>query len=166
MLAAWPGKSIVHLCGDFDPREACRSPVFARSIRHPDCKINGVRVLPRPSSLAVRWEDLQIAAMREPLDRSWAGDLTFLVFAVAQLLDGIFTYVGISMFGSGIEANPLIAWSMTMLGAGGALIAIKLMALGCGAVLHVQSMHRTVAALALVYLIGALWPWTRLLLSV
>jgi hypothetical protein len=93
--------------------------------------------------------------------RSWLGDAAFLIFIVAQISDGLFTYLGIAAFGMRIEANPLIAWYVNTFGLGLALIAIKLFAVTCGAVLHLNAMHRTVGALTLVYLIGAVWPWTR-----
>ena len=95
--------------------------------------------------------------------RSWLGDAAFLVFIVTQISDGWFTYLGIATFRIGIEANPLIAWSVSTFGLGQALVAIKVFAVMCGAVLHLNAMHRTVGALTLVYLVGAVWPWTRVL---
>ena len=100
---------------------------------------------------------------RRALRRSWLGDAAFLLFIVVQISDGLFTYLGIAAFRLSIEANPLIAWSVSTFGLGSALIAIKLFAVTCGAVLHLNEMHRTVGALTLVYLVGAVWPWTRVL---
>ena len=80
-----------------------------------------------------------------------------------QLLDGAFTYIGILSFGPGIEANPLLAWYVATYGAATALIGAKLMALGCGAVLYATAMHRTISALVVVYGVGALAPWVRIL---
>lgn len=91
------------------------------------------------------------------------GDVAFVVFAVAQALDGMFTYVGIVSFGHGIEANPIIAWYVAAYGAETAVIGAKVVALGCGAILHFTAMHRTVAVLALVYAVAAIWPWTLIL---
>ena len=42
--------------------------------------------------------------------RSLFGDGVLLVFLVAQLCDGAFTYVGVHHFGLGIEANPIVGW--------------------------------------------------------
>jgi hypothetical protein len=95
--------------------------------------------------------------------RSRLGDLAFVSFAFVQMCDGVFTYVGIALFGHGVEANPLIAWSVGVYGAGTALIAAKLFAVGCGAILHLTAMHRTVGLLAVMYAVGALWPWATIL---
>ena len=84
-----------------------------------------------------------------PDTRTRHGDVAFVLFALLQLLDGLFTYVGIVSFGPGIEANPLLAWYVTAFGAATALIGAKLMALGCGAVLYATAMHRTMSALVL-----------------
>jgi hypothetical protein len=100
-----------------------------------------------------------------PVDRtrSRLGDIAFVSFALVQMCDGVFTYVGIALFGHGVEANPLIAWSVEAYGAANALIAAKLIAVGCGAILHLTAMHRTVGLLAGVYAVGALWPWATIL---
>lgn len=98
-----------------------------------------------------------------PDTRTWYGDVAFVLFALVQLLDGIFTYIGIVSFGPGIEANPLLAWYVAAYGAATALIGAKLMALGCGAVLYATAMHRTMSALVVVYGVGALGPWVRIL---
>jgi hypothetical protein len=95
--------------------------------------------------------------------RSWFGDAVFLAFTVTQLSDGLLTYLGIITFGIGIEANPLIVWNVGTFGIGFGLIAIKLFAITCAAFLHLRAMHRTVSALTLAYLAGAVWPWTRVL---
>ena len=98
-----------------------------------------------------------------PDTRTRQGDVAFVLFALMQLLDGIFTYVGIVSFGPGIEANPLLAWYVAVYGATTALVGAKLMALGCGAILYVTAMHRTMGALVVVYVVGALGPWVRVL---
>jgi uncharacterized protein DUF5658 len=97
--------------------------------------------------------------------RSWLGDAAFLLFIVAQISDGLFTYLGIAAFRLSIEANPLIVWSVSTFGLGSAIIAIKLFAVTCGAVLHLNAMHRTIGALTLVYLVGAVLPWTRVFVA-
>ena len=40
------------------------------------------------------------------------GDLSVVVFLLAQVSDGVLTYIGVSTYGLGIEGNPLIAWLM------------------------------------------------------
>jgi len=54
------------------------------------------------------------------------GDLIIVAFLLAQCLDGVFTYVGVMTFGTGIEANPVIAWLMQAFGSGPALTGAKL----------------------------------------
>ena len=103
------------------------------------------------------------AASRTDRSNTILGDIAFVFFAIAQLLDGFFTYLGVLRFGPAIEANPLIAWYVAMYGAAAALIGAKLVALGCGAVLHLATMHRTIAALTALYAVAALWPWVEVL---
>ena len=88
----------------------------------------------------------------------------FLTFLIAQLFDGVFTYVGVGMFGASIEANPLVAWYIAVFGAGVALIGMKTLAIGCAAILHLRAMHHAIMALTVFYVAAALLPWTRLLL--
>jgi len=91
--------------------------------------------------------------------RSMFGVGILLVFLLAQLLDGVFTYVGISRFGEAIEANPLLAWYIATFGAGVAVIGAKTLAVACAAMLHLYNRHRTVGVLTILYLVAAVWPW-------
>ena len=91
------------------------------------------------------------------------GDGILLAFLLAQLSDGILTYVGISTFGEAIEANPLLAWYISRFGPAVAVIGAKSFAVACAATLHFCDRHRTVGVLTIVYLAGAVWPWTRLI---
>jgi arginine exporter protein ArgO len=99
--------------------------------------------------------------MRAP--RSWFGDATLLAFALAQLCDGVFTYVGVRVFGASIEANPIVAWYIDTLGASAAMVAVKGLALTCGAFLHIYGRHRTLALLAALYVVVAIRPWLDVL---
>lgn len=91
------------------------------------------------------------------------GDVALLVFLIAQASDGVLTYVGVSTYGLHIEANPLIGWLMTLLGEGAALATAKVAAVGFGIALHLSSVHRAVAALAILYLAVAVFPWIAIL---
>jgi hypothetical protein len=91
--------------------------------------------------------------------RSTSGDAIMLLFLVAQLLDGVFTYVGIATFGAAIEGNPLLAWHIAMFGPGVALIGAKAVAVTCGATLHFCNRHRTIGVLTIIYLAAAVCPW-------
>ena len=91
--------------------------------------------------------------------RSTFGDVILLLFLLAQLLDGVLTYVGIATFGEAIEGNPLLAWYIAMFGPGVALIGAKAVAVTCGAMLHFCARHRTIGVLTLIYLAAAVYPW-------
>jgi len=90
------------------------------------------------------------------------GNAVFVVFALVQLADGLLTYFGIIAFGTSIEANPLIEWSVAAFGAGTALVGAKTVAVACAMVLHLTARHYIMGALTIAYLITAIWPWTRL----
>jgi uncharacterized membrane protein len=98
-----------------------------------------------------------------PSRRSRFGDVAVVVFLITQALDGMLTYVGVSLMGLHMEANPLLAWLMGSMGHGAALTSAKVLAGGFGVLLHLSSVHRVVAALAAFYLIVAIIPWVTLL---
>jgi hypothetical protein len=107
-----------------------------------------------------------------PLPKLWSplleltrfGNVAIVVFLVAQCLDGIFTYVGVSTYGIGVEANPLIAGLMINLGHGLALVTAKSLAAMLGLCLHMREIHGAVALLAGFYVAVAIVPWMALLL--
>ena len=65
-------------------------------------------VIPRP---------LQPAAAIIPASRDWFGNVIVVMFLIAQLLDFIFTYLGVTVFGVR-EGNPLLEHSMHAMGLG------------------------------------------------
>ena len=89
----------------------------------------------------------------------------WIAFVVVQALDGAMTFVGMHRFGTHIEANPLLAWYVSVLGPAVALCAAKLFAVGCGAALYLTAHHKTIGVLALAYLLGAVGPWIHLFWS-
>jgi hypothetical protein len=91
------------------------------------------------------------------------GNWAIVLFLAMQGLDGVFTYVGLSIYGPSIEANPLLAWLMHSFGAGPALAGAKLTAAGLGIILHLVAVHRAVALLTILYAGAAILPWTHLL---
>ena len=95
--------------------------------------------------------------------RSQFGNIAILALLLAQVLDGSLTYLGVSVFGPTIEANPLLNWLMATVGDGAALTGAKLLAGFCAVVLHLQAAHTIVAALAVVYIGAAVVPWMSLL---
>jgi len=91
------------------------------------------------------------------------GNVVVIAFLVAQCLDGIFTYIGVTTFGNGIEANPLIGALMVHLGHGTALLVAKMIAVSLGIALHLRGVHIAVAVLVLFYVATAVVPWIAIL---
>jgi len=97
--------------------------------------------------------------------RSAFGDLMVVGFLVVQCLDGVLTYFGVSIWGPGIEANPLISMAMAVAGPIPGLAGAKLVAIAFGIVLHLRRVHNVVALLTLIYLTVAIVPWAAPLLA-
>ena len=97
--------------------------------------------------------------------RNLFGDFALVLFLLAQASDGVLTYVGVATYGPTIEANPLIAWLMATMGQGLALTTAKVTAATFGVTLHLISVHKAVAALAVFYFAVAVVPWITLLFA-
>jgi len=98
------------------------------------------------------------------LPRRWsAAESLWLVFVTVQALDGVMSYVGVSLHGPAIEANPLIAWYLGVLGPAAGFALAKLFAVTCGSVLYITARHRWVAALTMLYVVFAVGPWIQVL---
>lgn len=95
--------------------------------------------------------------------RSVFGEVALVVFLIAQVLDGVLTYVGVGLYGPELEGNPLVAWLMQTLGHGPGLAAAKVTASVFGIVLHLTAVHMAVAALAAFYVVVAIVPWTLII---
>lgn len=93
------------------------------------------------------------------------GDLVVVGFLCAQVLDGVFTYLGVRLWGPGIEANPLVSSAVAAAGLGTGLIAVKLTAIGFGILLHLRRVHNLVALLTAIYFAIAILPWAAIFLS-
>jgi len=91
------------------------------------------------------------------------GEIALVVFLFAQFTDGLFTYLGVSAFGLGVEANPIVVSLMTHLGHGPGLVSAKMLAAVLGVCLYQRRIHGAVAALAGFYLTVAIAPWAVLL---
>jgi hypothetical protein len=96
-------------------------------------------------------------------DRSTVPHLILLAFLLAQICDGVLTYVGVHTFGAAVEANPIVAWYIAVAGVGVGVILVKSLAIGCAMILHWRAYHGTLGVLTALYVAAALWPWTRLL---
>ena len=88
--------------------------------------------------------------------------LTLALFIVFQVSDGLLTYGAVSVFGTEAEGNPLLVSWMQLTGAGPALVGAKLLACACGTLLYVLGVRRTLAALTVLYLVGAVIPWLHI----
>ena len=93
------------------------------------------------------------------------GDVAVLGFLIVQCLDGAFTYLGVKIWGPGIEANPLVSSVVAVAGLGFGLAGAKLVAIGFGILLHLCRVHNLVALLTLIYVAAAIIPWTALFLT-
>jgi uncharacterized protein DUF5658 len=91
------------------------------------------------------------------------GDAALGIFLLTQLLDGVYTYVGVTAFGIHAEANPIVAALMIHLGHAPGLLIAKIAASGLGICLHIGRVHSVVAFLAGIYLAVAVAPWTYIL---
>ena len=91
------------------------------------------------------------------------GDIALVMFLLAQALDGVLTYVGVSTFGLRMEGNPLVGWLMSSMGEAAGLATAKLAAGFFGIALHLSAVHKTVALLAVFYAAVAVAPWVAIL---
>ena len=96
--------------------------------------------------------------------RSRFGDVVIVLFLLAQAADGVMTYVGVATYGVTMEANPLLAVMMATFGQGATIAAAKVTAAALGISLHLVGVHRVLAILTCVYMIGAILPWVTTLL--
>jgi hypothetical protein len=86
-------------------------------------------------------------------------------FLIVQCLDGALTYIGVSFWGLGIEANPLVASTVRMVGLAAGVTAVKLVAAGFGMLLHLHRVHHVVALLTALYFAAAILPWAAIFLT-
>ncbi len=93
------------------------------------------------------------------------GDLAVVTFVLTQCLDGVFTYLGVNIWGLRIEANPLISSAMATVGVLAGIGGAKLVAIGFGMALHLRRVHNLVAVLSAIYLTAAILPWTAIFLA-
>jgi hypothetical protein len=100
----------------------------------------------------------------EPASRrrllAWGALMAFLM---AQVGDGLLTYAGITQFGWQIEANPIVKWYVLAFGPETGLAGAKTFAFACVLPLHCRGMYRTIGALTLVYVAGAVILWLHVL---
>jgi hypothetical protein len=90
------------------------------------------------------------------------GNGVVVAFLAVQALDGVLTYVGLSL-GRAAEGNPLVGTMMAVFGLGPGLAGAKLVAGSLGIALHLFGTHRLIALLTAFYVAAAIMPWIALL---
>ena len=89
--------------------------------------------------------------------------LTLLLFLTFQVADGLITYGAATLFGTAAEGNPIIAAWMRMVGIGPALLLAKLASCAGGVLLYWRGVHGWLAAVTVLYAVGAVIPWLHVL---
>jgi hypothetical protein len=108
---------------------------------------------------------MDVLYKRWDTDRCLFGDLVVVAFLTAQVLDGVFTYLGVSVWGPAVEANPIVSAAVSIAGLTVGLSAVKITAIGLGMMLHLRRVHNLVALLTAIYLAVAIVPWTVVFLA-
>ena len=85
--------------------------------------------------------------------------LVFVIFLLAQIFDGLLTYVAVAVLGVVGEGNVLLAAAMQTAGAGPALVGAKLLAAACGLLLYVRGCYIILGGLTGFYFLAAIAPW-------
>jgi hypothetical protein len=89
--------------------------------------------------------------------------LVFGIFLLAQVLDGLLTYAGLSLLGTQVEANVLLTTWMDLIGTPATIVGAKVLACACGYVLYYTAWHRPLAITAGLYIGVAVIPWCAVL---
>lgn len=89
-----------------------------------------------------------------------------LVIAAVALasLDGALTYIGISRWGLGVEANPVIRWLIVEMGLVPALMLTRIVAFAVVVFLYRGGHETTLIIFAALFLFVAVLPWCYILL--
>jgi hypothetical protein len=98
--------------------------------------------------------------------RTRFGNVVLVLFLLAQCFDGVLTYIGVVSFGTGIEANHLLASLIGYFGAATALLTAKTIAAVLGIALHLRGVHTAVALLTAFYFAVAIVPWVAILFPI
>ena len=95
--------------------------------------------------------------------RHLIGDFIVTCFILVQLVDWLATCHGVTLFGTSIEANPMLRFLMEKYDIILVLTAAKLSATVAASFLHFFERHLMVAVLTLFYTVFAIVPWINLL---
>jgi hypothetical protein len=88
-----------------------------------------------------------------------ASRVVLVLFLLTQACDGAFTYTAVRAYGIAAEGNMVLATWMALVGPFPTLFVAKMVAAGGGVLLYARGIHRTLALLTLLYLLGAIGPW-------
>lgn len=88
-----------------------------------------------------------------------ASRLVLMLFLVAQIFDGLFTYTAVSAVGLQAEGNVLLKTWMALAGPGPTLFVAKCVAAAAGLLVYYRGMHRLLAGLTVIYALVAIGPW-------
>lgn len=107
----------------------------------------------------------------QPAERTFENlEAALLAFTLAaiQVVDGVFTSIGIGMFGLEMEANPFLRSLMSTFGVGETLTFVKCLAILTIFLLfklssRVTWIPKAFKGLILLYLFAAILPWTIIL---
>lgn len=93
-----------------------------------------------------------------------------VILALLQILDGGFTLLGVSEYGASVEGNFLVRTLINELGVIGGICSAKVVALVIILALvtlnpKVRWLKSAMSCLCVVYLVGAILPWSVLLWS-
>lgn len=106
---------------------------------------------------------LPVPAVRPTAERVSQATLVFAIFLIAQVLDGVLTFAGVSRLGIEVEANALLATTIHAIGPARALLSAKLLACVCGYILFRTGCHRPLAVTTGIYIGVAVIPWMMIL---
>lgn len=103
-------------------------------------------------------------AILKPLTNISEIHILAFILAAFQIFDGLLTLLGVHRFGSAIEANLLLRWTMEEIGRVNALLVFKLTAIAFVFVLfrlssEISWIKPAMRFLVTVYLFGAIIPW-------
>jgi hypothetical protein len=110
----------------------------------------------------VRWGRTDLFTAKLPGSQTRA-IWVLALFAAIQVADGTLTAVGVARFGLSAEGNPVLALCFGVLSVGTTIALAKLFAISCATLLHLRSQHLPLALLTVLYVLGAIVPWTWVL---
>jgi hypothetical protein len=85
--------------------------------------------------------------------------VVLFLFLLVQACDGVFTYTAVRAYGIAAEGNMVLATWMMLVGPFPTLFVAKAVAASGGVLLYSRGIHRTLALLTLLYVLGAIGPW-------